>query len=91
MDSEGYYWSAGVSAGRLNRFAPDGCIIEVIELPVQAPTMPAFGQNGTVFVTSHRRIAAPTPIDGAIVELQTRKEGVRQKRFHMTEDAGDMV
>jgi sugar lactone lactonase YvrE len=91
MDSEGCYWSAGVSAGRLNRFAPDGRIIETIELPVQAPTMPAFGRNGTVFVTSHRRIADPTPVDGAIIELQTGKDGVQQMRFHMTERAGDMV
>ena len=27
-DAEGFYWSAGVSAGRLNRFAPDGSLAD---------------------------------------------------------------
>ena len=29
-DAEGFYWSAGVSAGRLNRFAPDGGLVELL-------------------------------------------------------------
>jgi sugar lactone lactonase YvrE len=42
-DAEGNYWSAGVSAGRLNRFAPDGSLAESMQVPVPAPTMPCFG------------------------------------------------
>ena len=29
-DAEGFYWSAGVSAGRLNRFAPDGAACRIL-------------------------------------------------------------
>ncbi|MDZ4367398.1 MAG: SMP-30/gluconolactonase/LRE family protein, partial [Afipia sp.] len=84
MDSDGHYWSAGVSAGRLNRFAPDGRLVETIGLPVRAPTMPAFGPDGTLFVTSHRRIPVPTDDDGCIVLLPTKQRGVKQPRFAMT-------
>ena len=34
-DAEGFYWSAGVSAGRLNRFAPDGELVESYPVPVR--------------------------------------------------------
>jgi sugar lactone lactonase YvrE len=56
-DSEGYYWSAGVSAGRLNRIAPDGMIDRQVALPAPAPTMPCFGGPGltTMYVTSLQR------------------------------------
>jgi len=85
MDEEGCYWSAGVSAGRLNRFAPDGRLVGTIPLPVRAPTMPAFGPpgSGKLFVTSHRRIAQPGDADGAIVVVPVAQDGVRQRRFAM--------
>lgn len=85
MDQEGHYWSAGVSAGCLNRFAPDGRIVQTIRLPVQAPTMPAFGggDGGLLFVTSHRRVARPTAGDGSIVVLPVPQRGTPQRRFSM--------
>ncbi|WP_417690693.1 SMP-30/gluconolactonase/LRE family protein [Roseibium sp.] len=42
IDTEGNYWSAGVSAGVLNCFAPDGSQIHAIAMPVPKPTMPCF-------------------------------------------------
>src|SRR3712207_9091319 len=56
-DAEGFYWSAGVSAGRLNRFAPDGSVAQSHELPVPSPTMPCFGGPDfrSLFVTSLAR------------------------------------
>lgn len=55
-DAEGFYWSAGVSAGRLNRFAPGGELVESHVLPVAAPTMPIFGGPDfrTLYLTSLR-------------------------------------
>jgi sugar lactone lactonase YvrE len=50
-DSEGYYWSAGVSAGCLNRFAPDGRIVAKIALPCPKPTMTCFSDD-YLYVTS---------------------------------------
>ena len=60
-DAEGFYWSAGVSAGRLNRFAPDGRIVEVHPIQVPAPTMPCFGGEDfrTLYVTSLREGRSP--------------------------------
>lgn len=56
MDSQGCYWSAGVSAGCINRISPEGEILQRIELPTPSPTMPCFGGPDlkTLFVTSLR-------------------------------------
>lgn len=53
-DAEGYYWSAGVSAGVLNRIAPDGTVVRKIAMPAASPTMPCFAGPGlrTLYVTS---------------------------------------
>jgi len=60
-DVAGNYWSAGISAQRLNVFAPDGRLIENHPVPVGAPTMPCFGgpDMKTLFVTSLRTGRAP--------------------------------
>ena len=54
VDVDGVYWSAGVTAGCINRFSPQGTLVERIALPVSAPTMPCFGGHDgrTIFVTS---------------------------------------
>ncbi len=85
MDTEGHYWSAGVSAGRLNRFAPDGRCVDSSLLPVQAPTMPVFGgaDGTTLYITSHRHTPNPATDDGAIVVLQTAHKGAPQRRFSL--------
>lgn len=56
-DVEGFYWSAGVTAGCLNRVAPDGAIERKIVLPFNAPTMPCFGglDLRTLYVTALSR------------------------------------
>lgn len=81
MDMEGHYWSAGVSAGVLNRYSPSGSIVQTIRLPVQAPTMPAFGPQGLLYVTSHRRVANPGALDGSIVLVPVPQQGTPQRRF----------
>lgn len=77
MDAEGGYWSAGVSAGVLNRWLPDGTLDRVVQLPVKAPTMPCFGGPGlrTLFVTSLRGPDAG-PDDGAMLRLDLGVAGV---------------
>lgn len=73
VDVEGGYWSAGVSAGCLNRYAADGRLAERYAMPVLTPTMPCFcGPDlKTMVVTSHRylppeRLAA-NPLCGAVL------------------------
>lgn len=77
MDVEGGYWSAGVSAGVLNRWLPDGTLDRVVRLPVRAPTMPCFGGPAlrTLYVTSLRGAEAG-PDDGAMVVLDVGVAGV---------------
>lgn len=73
-DVDGYYWSAGVSAGCLNRIAPDGTIERKLMLPVAAPTMPCFGgpDMKTLYVTSLTRGESA----GALLALRVDVEGV---------------
>jgi sugar lactone lactonase YvrE len=56
MDAEGHYWSAGVSAGRINVIDAEGRILRHLPFPVPAPTMPCFAGRDlrTLFVTSLR-------------------------------------
>ena len=54
LDAEGCYWSASVYGWELLRITPDGVVDRRIELPVQKPSMPAFGGSdlSTLYVTS---------------------------------------
>jgi sugar lactone lactonase YvrE len=58
-DAEGYYWSAGVSAGRLNRFDLDGTVVAWIKTPFPAPTMPCFGGDWLLVTANGRPHADP--------------------------------
>lgn len=57
-DVGGNYWSAGPSAGCINRFSPAGALLERIPFPVPGPTMPCFAERH-LFVTSLREGKAP--------------------------------
>lgn len=46
LDVEGCYWSAGVGGWQLLRYAPDGRLDRVVELPVERPSKIAFGGPG---------------------------------------------
>lgn len=82
-DRDGFYWSAGVTAGRLNRFRADGQLVGSVDLPVAAPTMACFGGEdfASLFVTSltdgvsAERIAEK-PATGAVVAIETGARGV---------------
>jgi sugar lactone lactonase YvrE len=51
LDREGVYWSAGSGMGVVNRFAPDGRLIEKVAMPIPNATMPCFAGN-RLFITS---------------------------------------
>jgi sugar lactone lactonase YvrE len=82
-DHEGYYWSAGVSAGTLNRWSPDGKLERQIDMPCSAPTMPCFGgpELKTLYITSltHNQPAdklAAKPLSGGIFAIEVDVPGV---------------
>jgi sugar lactone lactonase YvrE len=87
-DVKGGYWSAGVTAGRLNRFTRDGLLARSIPLPLARPTMPCFGGPDlrTVYVTSLRHDVPAAelerlPASGGIVALRAQVPGVPVARF----------
>ena len=55
-DSEGYLWNAQWGASRVARYAPDGTLASVIDLPASQITCPCFGGEDlkTLYVTSAR-------------------------------------
>jgi sugar lactone lactonase YvrE len=53
VDVDGNYWSAGPSAGCINKFSPTGKLLERLSFPVPGPTMPCFA-DGRLYVTSLR-------------------------------------
>ena len=82
-DADGFYWSAGVSAGVLNRIAPDGTIDRKLKLPVPAPSMPCFGGADlrTLYVTSLTREVDGKPVPGTLLSLDAGVAGAPIPRF----------
>jgi sugar lactone lactonase YvrE len=56
LDAEGYLWNAQWGASRVVRYAPDGSIDRVVEMPVSQPSSCAFGgpRLDVLYVTSAR-------------------------------------
>ena len=83
VDSAGCYWLAMYEGARLLRFAPDGDLLQTVELPVQCPTMPCFGgvDLRTLYVTSARdkrgagELAA-LPWSGCVLQMRVEVPGL---------------
>ena len=54
VDAEGYLWNAEWGAWRVVRYAPDGRIDRVVEVPVEQPSACMFGgpDLATLYITS---------------------------------------
>ena len=83
VDAEGYYWAAIFGGGRLIRYDPAGRIEREVAMPVQHPTMCAFGgpDGRTAFVTSaNKPLSAEQrkshPLAGAIFSFEAPAPGV---------------
>ena len=83
MDVEGCYWSAGPSAGVVNRIAPDGTILRRYELPLAAPTMPCFGgaDMRTLFVTSLKSSRLGAEQMGTVISFEVDVAGTEVAMF----------
>ena len=87
-DADGGYWSAGISAARLNRFSRDGVLIAHYAVPVAAPTMPCFAgpDMTTLYVTSLRTGRSPEalaryPLTGITIVGRSPVAGARVSLF----------
>ena len=83
IDQEGFYWSAGVSAGVLNRIDPNGKIVETHKVPVPAPTMPCFVGPGLkqIIITSHSQTDVSNELSGRLFISNSPVAGVAVHRM----------
>ncbi len=88
VDEAGCFWVACVYGWSLLRATPDGTVDRIVELPIEKPTMPAFGGAGldTVFVTSISsggsvRSAPGQPQAGGLFALSPGVTGLPEPRF----------
>ncbi|MCA0050394.1 SMP-30/gluconolactonase/LRE family protein [Mesorhizobium sp. B283B1A] len=69
VDAEGYLWNALVYDGRLVRYAPDGTVDRIVDMPVKKITSVMFGgpKLDTLYVTSMAKPPLPRfPGDGVL-------------------------
>ena len=88
VDAEGYYWGACPMAGRITRYAPDGKVDGVIELPVRDPTMCAFGgpDLDTLYITTARVIMDESelpnyPLSGSLFACKPGVRGLPEPKY----------
>ena len=88
MDAEGYLWNAHWGAWRVVRYAPDGTIDRIVELPVDQPSSCAFGGPDlkTLFITSAREdlsevALANQPLAGGLFSIEVDAPGLPIPRF----------
>ncbi|KAB8164633.1 SMP-30/gluconolactonase/LRE family protein [Streptomyces sp. 3MP-14] len=80
VDAEGHLWVALWGGGAVHRYAPDGALAGVVELPVPRVTACAFGGPGltTLFVTTSRLATdtAAHPSAGAVFAAEVGVAGL---------------
>ncbi|MBI6852782.1 SMP-30/gluconolactonase/LRE family protein [Pseudomonas cichorii] len=83
MDAGGYIWNARWGGSCLIRFAPDGCVDRIVDLPVSHPTSCVFGgpDLSTLYVTSAAPADAHGQFDGAVLKADVGIAGQVCRRF----------
>jgi sugar lactone lactonase YvrE len=88
VDAEGFLWNARYQGGCLARFAPDGRLDRIVELPIRQPTSCAFGGPGlaTLFVTTATQRLdaadlAAQPLAGCLLALDVGVAGLPEPAF----------
>ncbi|MEL8055436.1 MAG: SMP-30/gluconolactonase/LRE family protein [Pseudomonadota bacterium] len=83
MDVEGYLWNAQWAGSRVVRYAPDGRIDRIVEMPVSRPTSLAFGGPDlkTLYITSARiglsnAALDRQPLAGCLFALEVETPGL---------------
>jgi sugar lactone lactonase YvrE len=88
VDAEGHVWSANWDGWSITRYAPDGQVNKMINLPVPRPTSCAFGgpDMTTLYITTARiRLSASVlleaPLSGSVLAVETGVRGQVEPRF----------
>lgn len=85
VDAEGHLWSAEYGGSRVVRYAPDGTVDRVVEVPAPNVTCPVLGGT-TLYVTTARQGMSPTdladhPLAGALFAVDVGVEALPTWRF----------
>jgi len=88
IDSDGYLWNARFAGSHLVRFAPDGRVDRMLQVPVTNPTSCCFGGPDlkTLYVTSanlplSKEDLARNPQEGAVLAVEVDVPGLASDRF----------
>jgi len=88
VDAEGFIWNAQWNGRRVVRFAPDGRVDRVVEMPVLNPTCVAFGgaELDTLYISTARyqmtaEQLAADPQSGALFALRPGVKGLPDAKF----------
>jgi sugar lactone lactonase YvrE len=88
VDAEGYLWNAEYDGWRVTRYAPDGRVDRVLELPVRRPTCCAFGGPDltTLFITTAcqnltAEERAAQPLAGGLLAIDVGVRGLPEPPY----------
>jgi sugar lactone lactonase YvrE len=88
VDAAGYVWGACWDGWQVVRYAPDGSVDRVVEMPVQRPTSCMFGgpELRQLYVTSASRglteaELAKQPLAGSVFVIEAGVTGLPEPRF----------
>lgn len=84
VDSAGHLWVALWDGSALARYAPDGTLVGLVDLPTRRPTCPCFGGADlrTLYVTSATRgLTDIRPGEGGLLALDVDVPGLPEARF----------
>jgi sugar lactone lactonase YvrE len=88
VDEAGCYWIACVMGGMVLRVTPAGAVDRRIRVPVEKPTMPAFGGPGlsTLFITTiggggSHQVDPTQPDAGGLFAVEAGVSGLLEPRF----------
>ncbi len=88
VDADGHLWLALWGGGCVRRYAPDGGLEQVLELPVELVTSVGFGGAGLaeLFITTARETLTPTqmraqPLAGSVFRWSPGVQGLAPAAF----------
>src|SRR5262249_8397895 len=88
VDTDGYLWNAIFAEGRVVRYAPDGTVDAIVEVPATNPTCVCLGGKDlkTLYITTarkflDRRQLRSEPLTGALLAIDVTTPGLPESRF----------
>src|SRR6185437_63057 len=88
VDAEGCLWNAEFNASRIVRYAPDGRIDRVLDVPTRRPTCCTFGgpDLDILYITTTSQRMTPSelaaePLAGSLLAVDVGLRGLVEPRF----------